>query len=125
MKLLILSLLTSGAISAAVGGAGLGARDGPQWCNCRIKFNSQQSIYSWDIPTSPGETQINANYVFTEVNGKGHQYNNACRVTYDRGQNPKNCASWTQTHGPDGPNCPKSIFVKGHITCTGSDHHTG
>ncbi|XMA19920.1 hypothetical protein WAI453_012711 [Rhynchosporium graminicola] len=62
MKLLILSLLTSGAISAAVGGVGLGARAGTKVCNCNIRFSGGQSVSTRNIPTLPGKTKLNADY---------------------------------------------------------------
>ncbi|CZS95026.1 uncharacterized protein RAG0_04832 [Rhynchosporium agropyri] len=120
MKLLVLSLLTSGAISAAVGGAGLEARAEPASCDCNLHFNGGQMINTRNIPTKPGTTQLNADYYNVDAEGFVHKFPNLCRVTWDRGQHPTVCSTWKQAAGPDGPNCPRSIFVKGKIDCYAS-----
>ncbi|CZT09916.1 uncharacterized protein RAG0_14518 [Rhynchosporium agropyri] len=120
MKLLILSLLISGAISAAVGGAGLKARASTA-CNCNIIFASRESVSTRNIPALPGKTQLNADY--DRPNGQNGivESSNACRVTWDRGQDPRDCSTWKQAAGPDGPNCPKSISLKrGRVSCYGA-----
>ncbi|XMA07497.1 hypothetical protein WAI453_000288 [Rhynchosporium graminicola] len=117
MKLLILSLLVSGAVSAAVGAAGLKARELPKACDCNIIFPNAQAVYTYGIPTLPGKTQLSANYYTVDSHFIPHTYVNACRVTWDRGHTPKDCSTWKQAAGPDGPNCPRSIFVKGRIEC--------
>ncbi|XMA09802.1 hypothetical protein WAI453_002593 [Rhynchosporium graminicola] len=117
MKLLILSLLASGAISAAVGGAGLEARAVAKACTCNLMFLNTMSVTTKNIPTLPGQTQLGATLHYVDSGGNELERLNACRVTWDRGQNPHNCNTWKQAAGPDGPNCPRSIFVKGDIKC--------
>ncbi|CZT09222.1 hypothetical protein WAI453_005666 [Rhynchosporium graminicola] len=117
MKLLILSLLTSVAISAAIGGAGVEARAGPTACNCKISFPGRIAVYRDNIPALPGKTSLSATYDITTTDGHSNEFTDACFVTWDRGQKPTVCSTWKQTAGPSGPKCPKSIQVYGKVKC--------
>ncbi|CZS94642.1 hypothetical protein WAI453_013343 [Rhynchosporium graminicola] len=119
MKLLIFSLLASGAISAAVGEAGLKVKRSTA-CNCELYFGADR-VFTNGIATSPGRITTKAYYSTSDGRGSQRIDPNPCRVTWDRGNNPTDCSTWKQYAGPNGGACPKSIQIKTRLHCGGID----
>ncbi|CZT47989.1 uncharacterized protein RSE6_08626 [Rhynchosporium secalis] len=119
MKLLIFSLLASGAMSAAVGEAGLKVKRSTA-CNCELHYGDD-IVFSNGIPTLPGLITTKALYSTPYGNGLHRIDPNACRIEWDRGNNPTDCSTWKQYAGPNGGACPKSVQKKTTPHCGGVD----
>ncbi|CZS91128.1 uncharacterized protein RAG0_01892 [Rhynchosporium agropyri] len=119
MKLLILSLLASGAMSAAVGEAGLKVKRSTA-CNCDLFFGRDRVTSNY-VATSPGLITVNAFYATSDNRNHLLVHPGYCRVTWDRGNNPTDCSTWKQYAGPNGGPCPRSIQQKTNFHCGGID----
>ncbi|CZT44315.1 uncharacterized protein RSE6_04468 [Rhynchosporium secalis] len=97
MKLSILSaLFISGALSAAVNGAGLEARSSPL-CSCSLKMTNGNEVLDQISNKDPGLTNVRSKVVNGSQKIIGY-----CNLIYNR---VHDCTQWTDASRATGPLC--------------------